>query len=185
MTVRSSESLRGFSRWRATWNWKSALVSAIGRAPIFFAANLSAGLPAAVAAFQTEFLYRVIAAGFYGALTEYFARLPSRRAATWAAVIVLPTVAHSVEYAVHLWAGTARIGPAIVASVAISVATTRFSLFVMRRGLFIGCSDRSFSADVVQLMRIVGRALRLSGRSTPVAGHGHIESPTRPIAAAD
>lgn len=150
--------MRGFSRWRTAWNWKSALVSAIGRAPIFFAINLTAGLPAALAAFQTEFLYRVVAAGFYGALTEYFARLPSRGAATWAALIVLPTLAHAVEYVVHWWAGTPRIGPAIVASVAVSVATTRFSLFVMRRGLFVSRSDRSFSGDVVQLMRIVGRA---------------------------
>jgi hypothetical protein len=177
--------LRGFSRWRTAWNWKSALVSAIGRAPIFFVANLSAGLPAALAAFQTEFLYRVIAAGFFGALTEYFARLPSPRTATWAALIVLPTLAHGVEYIVHFWAGTARIGPAIMASIAISVATTRFSLFVMRRGLFVSRGHRSFSGDVVELLRIIGRALGVAGRRTPAPGPGHIKSGPRPIAAAD
>jgi hypothetical protein len=32
------------------WNWKSALTSSLGRAIVFFATNLSAGWPAAVAA---------------------------------------------------------------------------------------------------------------------------------------
>lgn len=151
---------RGFSRWRAAWNWKSALASAIGRAPIFFAANLPAGMDAAVAAFQTEFIYRVVAAGFYGALTEYFAGLPSRRAATIGALVTLPALAHGVEYAVHAWAGTERIGGAILLSVLVSMATTRFSLFAMRRGLFVTRGAQSFTADVIQLLRLARIAIR-------------------------
>src|SRR5262252_8460545 len=54
------------------WNWKSALLSSILRAAIFFFANLSAGLPAAFAALQTELVFRCVTSGFYGALTDAF-----------------------------------------------------------------------------------------------------------------
>lgn len=145
-------------RWSHVWNWKSALVSAIGRAPIFFIANLPAGRSAAVAAFATEFVYRVVAAGFYGALTAFFARRKSKRLATALALVVLPALAHGVEYVVHLLAGTPHIAPAIVASVGVSMLTTRFSLFVMRRGLFVA-GGQSFGADVCELGRLLLRGL--------------------------
>lgn len=145
------------------WNWKSALVSAMMRAPIFFAVNLQAGLDAAAAAFVTEFIYRVCSAGFYGALTAYFARRRQQRAATIQALVMLPTLAHSVEYLVHWLAGTPHIATAIGGSIAISVATTRISLLLMRRGLFMA-GGQSFAADVRELVLIVVRALR-PGRS--------------------
>jgi hypothetical protein len=141
------------------WNWKSAVVSASMRAPIFFAANLHAGVDAAAAAFLTEFTYRVVSAGFYGAFTEFFARRQARRAATVQAVIVLPALAHAAEYVVHWFAGTPHIATAIAGSVAMSMATTRFSLFLMRRGLFVA-GGQSFVADIRQLSLLVARPLR-------------------------
>jgi hypothetical protein len=128
------------------------------RAPIFFAANLPSGVDAATAAFVTEFIYRVASAGFYGALTEYFARRRARRAATVQALIVLPALAHSVEFAVHWLAGTPHIATAVVGSVAMSMATTRVSLFLMRRGLFV-VGGQSFVADVRDMLRLMVRPL--------------------------
>jgi hypothetical protein len=140
------------------WNWKSAVVSASMRAPIFFAANLEAGMDAATAAFFTEFSYRVVSAGFYGALTGFFARRRARRAATVQALIVLPALAHAVEYVVHWFAGTPHIATAMAGSVAMSMATTRLSLFLMRRGLFVA-GGQSFATDVRELSRLVARPL--------------------------
>jgi hypothetical protein len=54
------------------WNWKSAVLSSLLRATLFFATNLAAGLPAAIAAMKTELVFRGITSGFYGALTEAF-----------------------------------------------------------------------------------------------------------------
>ena len=153
------------------WNWKSALVSAIGRAPIFFIANLPSGRTAALAAFATEFVYRVVAAGFYGALTEWFATRRSRQGATVAALVVLPTLAHSVEYLVHAVAGTPQIATAMAGSIAASVLTTRFSLFVMRRGLFVS-GGQSFAADVRELTRLsADGAASMWGRTSLAARH--------------
>jgi len=140
-------------RFGRIWNWKSALVSALLRAPIFFLANVQAGLDAATAAFATEFAYRVVSAGFYGALTGFFARLRSARAATLQAVILMPALAHGLEYLVHASAGTPHIAPALAASVAVSMCTTRFSLFLMRRNLFIP-GRQSLAADLRGLVRL-------------------------------
>jgi hypothetical protein len=46
------------------WNWKSALLSSLARATIFFAANLTAGQAAALAAMTREFGFRAIASSF-------------------------------------------------------------------------------------------------------------------------
>lgn len=145
--------------YRTFWNWKSALASAVVRAPIFFVANLPEGQAAALAAFATEFLYRVVAAGFYGALTQWFATRRSQASSTLTALIVLPAVAHAVEFLVHLLAGTPRIATALAVSIAGSVLTTRFSLFVMRRGLFVS-GGQSFGADVYQLVQLIAAAGR-------------------------
>lgn len=139
------------------WNWKSALFSALSRAPIFFAVNLTAGPAAAVSAFRTEFIYRLVAAGFYGSLTQTFAGLDDRRRATTAAMVVVPAVAHLVEYAIHTAAGTPRAGAAVLVSAGISVLTTRLSLAVMRRGLFVtGADTRPLAGDLRELARVLG-----------------------------
>lgn len=143
--------------WRSAWNWKSALASACCRAPIFLVANLSVGTWAAVTAFVTEFIYRAVAAGFYGALTEYFARQSNTRMATLSALVVLPVLAHGIEYLVHRTAGTPRIGVAVAASIGVSVVTTRFGLFLMRRGLFVARGGRSFTSDVTALGRLAAQ----------------------------
>ncbi len=148
-------------RLTAAWNWKSALLSAALRAPIFFLVNLQAGLGAAVDALVTELAYRVVAAGFFGAMTEWFARLPPGRGSTLGALVVLPAIAHIVEYVVHTQAGTAIVGLAVLASVGVSVATTAVSLAVMRRGLFVvGHGRHSLADDVVALVRLIWRKNR-------------------------
>ncbi len=138
------------------WNWKSAVVSAVCRASIFFAVNLSVGLDAALAAMQVEFLYRIVAAGFYGSLTQYFSQLPSERTATIAAMCVVPGLAHLVEFAVHAWAGTPVLGWSLAGSVAFSLVTTRFNLFAMRRGvLTVGHGSASWWHDIKAIPMLV------------------------------
>ncbi len=136
----------------ATWNWKSALCSSIWRASVFFLTNLPAGIAAAAAASRTEFIYRAIAAGFYGSLTARFARSDRGRTATATALIVVPLVSHSIEYGVHWFAGTPYLTAAVSGSVLVTVVTTRFNLFAMRRGLLlVGPGDQSLTADGRQL----------------------------------
>jgi hypothetical protein len=73
------------------------------------------------------------------------------------AFIVMPTIGHSVEFVVHAWAGTPELGRSIGASVAVSVFTTGFSLFVMRKGMFLARSDQTYRQDVRRLVLLVVR----------------------------
>jgi hypothetical protein len=143
------------------WNWKSAVVSSACRAALFFLLNLSSGLGAALAAMQVEFVYRAIAAGWYGALTEAFARRTSGWRANAIALVVVPGIAHSIEFTIHWIAGTPELGRSVAGSVAFSAVTTAFNLFAMRRGaLTVGPGSQSLAADLVSIVDMGVAAVR-------------------------
>jgi hypothetical protein len=138
------------------WNWKSALLSSIVRGLIFFSVNLVAGWHAAVAALLTELIFRGAASGFYGALTEAFRFAEPEWAASLAVMILLPVAGHSLEFAVHLLRGTAKLGASIFASVCFTAVSTLFNLYAMRRGALVtGEGRQSLGADVKMMPRLV------------------------------
>ncbi|HXG90351.1 MAG TPA: hypothetical protein VNJ02_18655 [Vicinamibacterales bacterium] len=139
------------------WNYKSAITSSVTRGVLFFVANLSSGQAAAIAAMSTEFCFRFVTAGFYGALTQTFRRVDPPRVGTIAAIIVLPAIAHSLEWAVHAWRGTANLGWSIALSLCFTAFSTAFNLFAMRHGaLVVGEQDsRSFFDDLRAMPRLV------------------------------
>src|SRR5271165_5340191 len=127
-----SEVLRRFLRepqkyLLARWNWKSAVLSSLFRAVIFFFANLTAGLPAAMAAMSTELIFRGITSGFYGALTEGFREAEPPWAAAVGVLIVLPFANHSMEFVVHWLRGTCNLVPSITASLIFTALSTLFN----------------------------------------------------------
>jgi hypothetical protein len=84
-------------------------------------------------------------------------------ATTAAALLVVPGVAHLLEFGVHTAAGTPRAGTAVLVSIAFSLITTRVNLFAMRHGIQIaGRGSATLAADLGQLLRVGGR---LSPRS--------------------
>jgi hypothetical protein len=155
--------------WEAVgrrWNYKSAVLSAVIRAAIFFGTNRAAGFDAAVAAMTTEFCFRMVTAGFYGAMTQAFRRVEPPLAGTMAAIVVLPLLAHSLEWLVHWWRGTPELGISIAASVAFTAVSTSFNLFAMRQGAFIvGAGHRSLLADLLSLPRLIAQFVRATVRT--------------------
>jgi len=136
----------------AKWNWKSALMSSLLRAAIFFSANLVAGLHAAIGAMLAELVLRSTTSGFYGAVTEAFAAAEPPWAASAAAMILLPSVAHSVEFLVHWLRGTPELGVSIASSLLFTAVSTSFNLFAMRRGaLTVGSGSRPLHEDFGRL----------------------------------
>lgn len=149
------------------WNYKSAAMSSLVRAILFFAVNFSAGLAAAAGAMVAEFGFRFVTAGFYGALTQAFRRAEPERAATIAAMVLLPLLGHSLELALHWSRGTPRLAESILASMVLTAFSTAFNLFAMRRGaLIIGDGSRSLVHDLVQMPALVA-AFLISWRSRP------------------
>jgi hypothetical protein len=145
------------------WNWKSALLSSLFRAAIFFAANLAAGWRAAVAAMSVEFLYRGISAGLFGALTQAFRQAQPVWLAASTAMVLLPLASHSLEFTIHLMRGTPKLITSIVSSVIFTALSTLFNLYAMRRNVWIvGSEARSLAADFRALPRILGGFLAVA-----------------------
>lgn len=148
------------------WNYKSALISAMCRGPLFFVTNLPAGVAAALGAMWAECLFRLVAAGFYGALTQAFRRIEPPVAGTLGALLVLPLLGHSVEFLVHWLRGTPYLGASMAASMAFTAVTTTFNLFAMRRGaLIVGDGSRPLWHDLARMPSLVA-AFLLSGAPT-------------------
>jgi hypothetical protein len=146
--------------WRR-WNYKSAITSAAARGLLFFATNLSAGSAAATSALATEFWFRFATAGFYGALTQSLRHVEPARTGLIAAMVILPLVAHTIEYAIHSWRGTANLGLSIAVSVCFTTVSTAFNWFAMRHGLLIvgERGSRSLWADLRAVPRLIARCL--------------------------
>ncbi len=104
------------------WNYKAAITSAGVRSVIFLVANASAGAEAATTAAATELAYRLVTAGFYGALTQHLGRVTPPRVGWLAAMVCLPLLGHSGELLVHWWRGTPNLGASLFASVGLTLA---------------------------------------------------------------
>jgi hypothetical protein len=158
-----------FHPWHALgrrWNYKAAILSSLLRASLFGATNLSAGGDAALAAMTTELCFRFATSGFYGAMTQAFRRVEPARAGTVAALIILPLIAHSLEFVVHWWRGTAVLGTSIAASVLFTALSTSFNLFAMRRGaLIVGRGRRSLLSDLATMPRLLVLFVATAARS--------------------
>jgi hypothetical protein len=134
------------------WNWKSALLSSLLRAALFFGTNLAAGLPAAIAAMKTELVSRAITSGFYGALTEAFREAEPSWAAALTVMVLLPIANHTVEFFIHWMRGTQKLLPSILASMILTAFSTLFNFYVMRRGaLIVGSGRHSLGKDLLHL----------------------------------
>lgn len=148
------------------WNWKSALLSSLFRAAIFFFTNLAAGWHAAVGALLAELALRAATSGFYGAVTESFSEARPAWAAMTAAMVVLPLFTHSLEFLVHWLRGTPKLGLSISASVIFTALSTSFNVYAMRHGvLTVGRTRKSLREDLGRILPLLGQFLLAGPRA--------------------
>ena len=145
------------------WNWKSAIISSVLRAPIFFAAYLATkqGFRMALGAMAVQFIFRAITGGTNGSIIQSFSKVEP----AWHAVVTIPfiltIVMHLGEWvlqgAYDSVAGTTGKTTAVLISVLASVVSGGFNLFAMRRGVLLvkDESQQSFWRDIKQMPWIV------------------------------
>ena len=145
----ASHPLRWLVRY---WNWKNAVLSAIARASIFFAVNLTASWDSAVDAVVTELLYRAPMVGTLASLSQVFRRVQPAWEAGVVIMFALPALAHGIEFTVHSLRGTEKLYESVAISVVFSMFTSVVSYFLHRRDvLIVGHGSRPFVDDLVQL----------------------------------
>jgi len=148
------------------WNWKSALLSSLFRASIFFFTNLVAGWHAALGAMLAELALRGITSGFYGAITEAFSVARPAWAAMATAMAVLPFLNHSLEFLVHWLRGTPKLGLSITASVIFTALSTSFNVYAMRHGvLTVGDGSKRLREDLGRVLPLLLRFLLAGPRA--------------------
>jgi hypothetical protein len=148
------------------WNWKSAVLSSLFRAGIFFFTNLVAGWHAAVGALLAELALRAATSGFYGAVTEAFSEARPVWAAMTALMVVLPLVTHSLELLVHWLRGTPKLGLSITASVIFTACSTSFNVYAMRHGvLTVGGKSKSLREDLGRILPLLGQFMLAGPRA--------------------
>jgi len=141
------------------WNWKSAVLSALLRAPIFFFSYLfkKDGLKLAIGAALTQSVFRFIFGGINGAIIQSFSKVEP----AWHAVLTVPLVlaafSHVVEFFVQtaydIQTGVNGKGKAIFVSIIVSAISAVFNLFAMRRGALL-VKDESQQPIWRDLMRM-------------------------------
>ena len=141
----------------ARWNWKSAVLSAGVRGAIFFATNLTFGVEAAIRALSVDAVFRFPLVGVYTAVTQAFRTAEPVWAASVTVLVLVPAVAHSIEFVIHWMAGTPAVRLSVLVSIAFSEVSTLFNLFAMRRGvLLVGEDDAgSFGRDLARLPGLI------------------------------
>ncbi|MCX6592729.1 MAG: hypothetical protein NTZ56_14500 [Acidobacteria bacterium] len=133
------------------WHWKASLFSALIRFSLFFGVNLSSGLEAAWGAALAEFIYRLIASGCYGSMTQAFRRAEPAWQANLTAMFLLPVFQHGIEFTIHWLRGTPKLLPSILVSMIFTVFSTLFNLYSMRRGsLIVGAGAQPLWKDILR-----------------------------------
>ncbi len=173
------------------WNWKAALLGSALRASFYFTVYKASRESwfVTMSAVGAEFVFRMFTSGVSGAIVQSFRRATPVWFATLLVVLLLPTFSHTVEYFVHYiqenWM-TSVFSPsqnnartrAFAFSVAFSVLSAFFNIFVMRHGvLLVGAGEetKSLGADLKQIpMLIVEFIAFLPGEIVRHLGSGKV-----------
>jgi hypothetical protein len=138
------------------WNWKSALFSSIIRAIIFLVANLTSGWRAAAGATLAEFVFRAATSGFFGSITQALRTAKPAYMATLTLLVIQPIIAHTLEWGVHVLAGTPNLARSLISSVIFTEVAVLFNLYAMRRGaLVVGDNATSMSSDLRRIPALI------------------------------
>ncbi len=142
------------------WNYKGAILSGALRAPIFLITYLISreSLRLAIAAAGVQFVFRFAFAGLSGALIQSFRRVEPPWKALASILLVVPVISHLFEYFlqlgfVYVTSSADHTNQAILRSVCVSLISTLFALFIMRRNVMIvgEAESRSLWSDIIHI----------------------------------
>jgi hypothetical protein len=138
------------------WNWKSALLSAMLRAPIFLVATLRGGLTAISIAVVVEVIFSGAISGCYGAVVQKLRRARPLWAAALMIVVVFPLLVLWLDYLVHLYTRMPNLKGGMVGAAVLCVLSSLFNWYLMsRNSLLVGQGAHSFLSDMQRMPRLV------------------------------
>ncbi|GAC1414352.1 MAG: hypothetical protein NVSMB62_00120 [Acidobacteriaceae bacterium] len=143
----------------ASFNWKTAAISAILRGLMFFFTNLRSGHILALRATQVEACFAICASGVFGAITQRIRDAQPAWVRGLAIWCLLPLTLLTVQFFVHRAFGTPQLKASMIVSFCFAAVGTGFNWFAMRRGALLvatGEGRRSFLEDLRAIPILVG-----------------------------
>jgi hypothetical protein len=138
------------------WNWKAAVLSWILRVPIYVITTFKSGWHAVALAALVEASFSSGAAGVYAAFTEAVRYAQPQSTVAFLLLVVLPAVMVALDALMHHVARTPHLLAGVEASIVVSIASSGFNWFSMRRGtLLVGSTARPFSSDLSALPKLI------------------------------
>jgi hypothetical protein len=138
------------------WNWKSALFGAINRGTIFFIATMKRGHVEMSIAVLVEIAFTCATAGIYAAFTQAMRFAEPEWLAAGVVALVIPGALYGVDYFAHVWTGMHNVRPAVGFATGLSVVSTLFNLFIMRRGaLVVGEGSQPLWRDLIRIPGLI------------------------------
>ncbi len=141
------------------WNWKTAALSAMIRAGVFFRVNLHAGTSAALKAMLVEAAYAIVAAGLAGAVLQRLRLAEPRRKTALLICLVIPASLLAMQALLHAAMGTPRLGWSLVASFCMAALGTGFNWFAMSRGALVTGANQSLVRDLLAMPQLIWQFL--------------------------
>jgi len=143
-----------------SWNWKAAALSVILRAPVYVATTIHHGWRRATLEAFVEGGFSACASGVYGAFTQAVRDAEPQSAVACLLVVVLPAITLTLDSLLHWAIGTPNLHAGITASFVVSVLSSLFTWYSMRRGtLLVGSEGESFWSDLARLPLLILRFL--------------------------
>jgi hypothetical protein len=141
---------------RPFWNWKSAVLSISMRTPVFMTVAATMGGRAIAVAALIDISFRTVVAGFSGALTQYLSTTKRRRLAALTVVVFVPAGSQAAESLIHWGAGTPHLTIALAVSGGMTMASSAFDLYAMRRGVFVvGGESAGLTDDLLRVPTLI------------------------------
>ena len=134
------------------WNWKSALFAAINRGTIFFVATMRRGRAEISIAVLVEIVFSCATAGIYAAFTQAMRFAQPGWLAALILALAIPLALCGIDFAAHVYTGMHNVRPAVTFATVLSVISTLFNLFMMRRGaMVVGEDSQPLWRDLIRV----------------------------------
>src|SRR5271165_5850753 len=141
-----------------SWNWKAAALSVLFRAPVFLISTHRYGIRTMATAGMVESIFRIGITGVSASITQAVEWAEPQWMVGIVVLAVIPGGTVALESVVHWSAGTPNLLAGLAVSLALSVLSSGFNWFSMRKGtLLVGREASSFGTDLARMPILMGR----------------------------
>lgn len=130
------------ARQHPGWNWKTALLSASGRAAVFGLGVMHSGGAPTLRMLMVEVLLAALIGGFQGGLLQAMRAIEPVWSGNLLAIAATGLIVHPAEYILHRMVGDSGVQSGIASSFLYTILASQCTLHLMRKGRLLAGSPR-------------------------------------------